>query len=71
MRLKLLQKEQFKKAAEATGDLISNKIVDKSTKISENLLQQNNLQMSMINKYIKKDICPERRQEIIDDLRLK
>ena len=42
MRLKLLQKEQFKKAAEATGDLISNKIVDKSTKISENLLQQNN-----------------------------
>ena len=31
MRLKLLQKEQFK-TAEATGDLIGNKIADKSYK---------------------------------------
>ena len=32
---KLLQKESFKKAAEATSDLIGNKIADKSTRVSE------------------------------------
>ena len=39
--LKLLQKGQFKKAAEATGDLIGNKIADKITKVLKTL-QQNN-----------------------------
>ena len=33
--LKLLQIEQFKKTAEATGDLIDNKIADKITKVSK------------------------------------
>ena len=33
--LKLLQIEQFKKTAEATGDLIDNKIADKNTKVSK------------------------------------
>ena len=33
--LKLLQIEQFKKTAEATGDLIDNKIADKFTKVSK------------------------------------
>ena len=32
---KLLQKESFKNAAEATSDLIGNKIADKSTRVSE------------------------------------
>ena len=40
MRLKLLQREKFKKRKkkkiEATGDLICNKIADKITKISKN-----------------------------------
>ena len=35
MQQKLLQKEQFKKTAEATGDLIVNKIADKITSISK------------------------------------
>ena len=35
MLKKLLQKEQFKKTAEATGDLIGNKIADKITSISK------------------------------------
>ena len=49
MHLKLLQKEQFKKQAEATGDLIGNKIANavaksddsKITKVSKNS-QENN-----------------------------
>ena len=46
MQKKLLQNEQFKKTAEATGDLIDNKIFDKITsasKSSEKLHSQNNL----------------------------
>ena len=35
--IKVLQKEQFKKTAEATGDLIGNKIVDKITNVSTEL----------------------------------
>ena len=41
MHLKLLQKEQLKKTAEATGYLIRNKIVDKSTRVSK-ISQKNN-----------------------------
>ena len=33
--LKLLQIEQIKRTAEATGDLIDNKIADKITKVSK------------------------------------
>ena len=35
MLQKLLPKEQFKKTAEATGDLIGNKIADKITSIGK------------------------------------
>ena len=35
MLQKLLPKEQFKKTAEATGDLIGNKIADKVTSIGK------------------------------------
>ena len=41
MHLRQSQKEQFKKLAEATGDLIGNKIAVKITKISKTP-QQNN-----------------------------
>ena len=37
MHLKLLQKELFKKTAEATDDLIGNRIADKITKVSKHL----------------------------------
>ena len=43
MHLKLLQKEQFKKAAEATVDLIGNKISYKITRTS-NTSSKNNLE---------------------------
>ena len=39
MPLKFLQKEQFKKTAKATGNLVINKIVDKITKVSRTLPQ--------------------------------
>ena len=35
MRERLIQKEQFKKTAEATGDLVGNKITDKITSASK------------------------------------
>ena len=41
MRLKLLQKEQFKKSAESTGYLIGNNISNKITKVQKNS-QRNN-----------------------------
>ena len=41
MRLKLLQKKQFKKSAESTGDLIGNNISNKITKVQKNS-QRNN-----------------------------
>ena len=39
MRLKLLRKEQFKKTAETTCDLIGNKVADRITKVSRNSQQ--------------------------------
>ena len=69
MHLKLLQKEQSKKKAEANGDLIRNKIADKFTRISKTS-PQNTLETNaeiLSEKYI----SPELRQNIIDDARLK
>ena len=57
MHLKLVHKEYS--PAEATNDLIGNKIVDRNTKVSKihNKIIQRKLQMSMINnEYLKKDI---------------
>ena len=69
MYLKVLQKEQFKKTAEATGDLIGNKIADKITRVSKTLPQNNsgtNKEQILRERYL----SPEQRQEIIDHLRL-
>ena len=58
MQLKILQKNSFKKTAEATGDLIGYKIANKVPKVSNihNKILQRQSQMSMIKKYLKKDI---------------
>ena len=69
MYLKVLQKEQFKKTAEATGDLIGNKIADKITRVSKTLPQNNsgtNEEQILRERYL----SPEQRQEIVDHLRL-
>ena len=57
MRLKLLQKESFKKTAGATGDLIGNKIADRITRSSKTS-PQDNLEMDEEIKK-KKNIFPE------------
>ena len=63
MHLKRFQNEQLKKTAEATGDLIGNKIANKMTKASKSYqrIVQGQLQMkqkilNLIEKYQKKDI---------------
>ena len=71
MLLKLLQKDQFKKTAEATDGWIVTKLpiqLQKFKKIHNKIIQKQ-LQMSMIPK--ERCISPEKRQDIIDELRLK
>ena len=48
------QKEQFKKIAEATGDIDGNKIADKITRASKTSPQNNSEKMK--KKYLEKDI---------------
>ena len=57
---------KYQKIAEATSDLIGNKI----TKVSQNSQQNNSetVTKNMIKKYVKKDISTEERQKIIDNL---
>ena len=80
MHLKILQKEQFKKKAETTGDLISNKIADevvkpyggRITKFSKNSKQNNSETVTNErDKEIPKEryTSPEERQKNIDSLR--
>ena len=72
--LKTSSKRAIQEAAEATGDLIGNEISDKITKVSKYSLQ--NTSETVTNEHDKKIpkeryISPEKRQGIIDDLRLK
>ena len=57
---------KYQKIAEATSDLIGNKI----TKVLQNSQQNNSetVTKNMIKKYVKKDISTEERQKIIDNL---
>ena len=59
-----------KKTAEATSDLIENKIADKITRVSEispKINSETNEEEILREKYI----SPELRKKIVDDLRLK
>ena len=63
MRLKLLQKESFKKTAGATGDLIGNKIADRITRSSKTSPQDN---LEMDEEILKeKNIFPEIIQKLL------
>ena len=68
--LKLFQKEQRaiqETAEEATGDLTGNKIADKITR-SQNFYHRiikKQLQMSMIRKYLKKDISLQKKSRAL------
>ena len=56
--LKTASKRAIQKIAEATGDLVGNKIADKITSYSKNMqiAEQGCTQMNLIMKYQKKDI---------------
>ena len=60
---KTTSKRVVQKTAEATGDLIGNKIADKITSIGKPKEKK-------INKVEEIYIPPEKRQQIIDDLKL-
>ena len=67
--IKTVSKRAIQKAAEATGDLIGNKIADKITsvsKISSKELQNEDELEIPKERYI----SPKKRQQIVDDLRL-
>ena len=59
------------KTGEATGDLIGNKIADKITSVSKKSPQTNlDEANSEVEVPKEKHISPEKRQQIIDELRL-
>ena len=71
--IKTASKRAILKRGEATGDFIGNKFADKIAKISETS-QQNNSE-TVTNKHHKeipkeRNIFPEERQKIINDLRV-
>ena len=61
---KTASKRVVQKTAEATGDLIGNKIADKITSIGKPKEKEKTKEIEEIY------ILPEKRQQIIDDLRL-
>ena len=72
--LKSSSKRVIQKTAEATGDLIDDKISDRITKVSKNSQQNNSETVTNKNdKEIPKEryISPQGRQEIFDELRSK
>ena len=76
--IKTESKRAIQKTAEATGDLIGNKIADKisvskkksTTELHSKELHNNNDEDVEITTHKKKYISPEERQQIIDELRL-
>ena len=70
--IKTASKRAIQKTAEATGDLIGNKIADKITSISEKKSnnKNNNDEDVELTTHKKRYICPEERQQIINELRL-
>ena len=70
--IKTASKRAIQKTAEATGDLIGNKIADKITSISEKSVKELpiNDEDVKITTHKKRYISPDERQQIIDELRL-
>ena len=69
--IKTASKRAIQKTAEATGDLIGNKIADKITSISKKSSNNNNDDDGVeLTTHKKRYISPEERQQIINELRL-
>ena len=72
-QIKTTSKRAIQKTAEATGDLIGNKIADKITSVSNKKSTKElryNDEDAEINTHKKRYVSPEERQKIIDELRL-
>ena len=69
--IKTASKRAIQKTAEATGDLIGNKIADKITSVSKKSPKELHSQnKDKIEKSKERCISPEKRKQIIDELRL-
>ena len=70
--IKTASKRAIQKTAEATDDLIGNKIADKITSVSKkpNNININNNEDEEIDIPKKRYISPEERQQIVNELRL-
>ena len=64
---KIASKKILTKSARATGDLIRNKIADKITSLGKSKNKETETEINETEEII---IPPEKRQQIIDDLRL-
>ena len=67
--IKIATKRAIQKTAEATGDLVGNKISDKITSASKKKSNNNNDYVELAIRK-KRYISPEERQQIINELRL-
>ena len=67
---KSASKRVVQKTAEATGDLTGNKISDKITSVGKSKNKQNKGEINEMNETEEIYIPPEKRQQIITDLRL-
>ena len=65
---KTASKRVIQKTAEATGDLIGNKIIDKITSIGKSKKKKKEKEKPKETEEVY--ISPEKRQQIVDDLRL-
>ena len=72
IQLKTASKRAIQKSAKVTGDLIGNKIANKITSASRELHSKNNSKTDENELDIPKEryVSPEKRQQIIDELRL-
>ena len=70
--MKTASKRVIQKTAEATGDLIGNKIADKITSVSKKTSNNNNNNNEDVELTTHKKgyISPEQRQQVINELRL-
>ena len=68
--IKTVSKMAIQKTAEATGDLIGNKIADKITSVSKKLYNNNNNEDVELTTQKERYRSPEERQQIINGLRL-
>ena len=69
--MKTASKRVIQKTAEATGDLIGNKIADKITSVSKKTSNNNNNNEDVeLTTHKKGYISPEQRQQVINELRL-